>query len=59
MVACIMILIIFKELNALQMAIFLVETFITLYICTKGRTFTAQGKNLKAKIVQLNSGINI
>lgn len=50
MVACIMILIIFKELNALQMAIFLVETFITLYICTKGRTFTAQGKNLKAKI---------
>ena len=50
MVACIMILIIFKELNAIQMAIFLVETFITLYICTKGRTFTAQGKNLKAKI---------
>ena len=50
MIICIAILIIFKELNGIQVAIFLIEAFVTLYVCTKGRAFTNKGRKLKSKI---------
>ena len=50
MIICIAILIIFKELNGTQVAIFLIEAFVTLYVCTKGRAFTNKGRKLKSKI---------
>ena len=50
MIICIIMLLIFKELNAIQIAIFLIEAFVTLYVCTKGRAFSNKGKILKSKI---------
>lgn len=50
MIICIVLLITLKEQNALYMALFLIQTVITLYVCSKGRAFTNKGKKIKSKI---------